>query len=94
MPSERNSLSGIIGSWVNPDFESGLIARCRDAWQKPIDSLTNEEIATLLRQKIAVEHLLPIAKKRVKDRTDDDTEMFVGELAAAISHAEGDAWVA
>jgi hypothetical protein len=49
--------------------------------------LSNEELATLLRQRVAVEHILPIAKKRVEDNADDDTEMYDGELKAAIEHS-------
>jgi len=84
MASEHRSLSEIIGPWKNPQFESGLIARCHAVWEKPIGSLTNEELATLLRQKIAVQHLLPIAKKRVDGQVDDNTEIYEGELRAAI----------
>jgi len=61
--------------------------RCKEAWNKPLQDLSREELATLLRQKIAVEHVLPIAKKRLADGADDDTEMFDGELQEAIDWA-------
>ena len=57
-------------------------------WSKPIGSFTNEDPAMCLRQTIAVSHLLPIAKQRVEKGIDDDTEMYDGELAAAIAQAE------
>ncbi len=83
------SAADIEGRWVEPDFESGLIVRCREAWHKPLMELTNNELATFLRQQIAVEHVLPLAIQRVKDNFVDDTELFDGELATAIvGHAE------
>lgn len=88
MRSEHLTLSEIIGPWKDPNFESGLIKRCRNAWCKPVESLSNQELATCLRQNIAIAHLIPIAKKRVEDRIDDDTEIYDGELAAAIDSAE------
>jgi len=84
----NRTLSEIVGPWEEPEFKSSLIARCREAWSKPLESLSREELATLLRQKIAVVHLLPIAKKKIEDGTDDDTEMYEGELVAAIEYAE------
>lgn len=85
--SDDRTLSEIVGPWEDPSFESGLIARCRAAWTKPLTSLSREELATLLRQKIAVTQLLPIARRKI-DEQDDDSEMYDGELAAAIESAE------
>ena len=85
--TDNISVADILGPWVEPDWDSGLIARCREAWNKPLQNLSREELATLLRQRYAVEHLLPIAKKRLADGDDDDTEMFDRELAEAIEYA-------
>jgi hypothetical protein len=85
--NENISLADIIGPWVDPNFESGLIDRCRRAWSRPLRDLSREELATLLRQLIAVEHVLPIARKRLQEGIDDDTEMYAGELEAAIEYA-------
>ena len=82
------SLSDIEDPWVDPDFDSGLIQRCKRAWTKPLDELTNEELATLLRQNIAIEHILPIAERRLKDGIDDDTEIYDGELKAAVERVK------
>jgi len=78
------SVADILGPWVDPNFESGLIHRCRAAWNKPLDELTNEEMATFLRQEIAVEGILPLAESRVKNGYDDDSEMYDGELKEKI----------
>jgi hypothetical protein len=87
MTTDTISIADILGPWVEPDWDSGLIARCRNAWSKPLRDLSREELATLLRQRFAIEHLLPIAKKRLADGDDDDTEIFDGELAEAIEYA-------
>jgi hypothetical protein len=87
MTTDTNSIADLLGPWVEPDWDSGLIERCRQAWSKPLRDLSREELATLLRQRIAVEHVLPIAKRRVHDGIDDDTEMYDGELEAAIEYA-------
>ena len=81
------SIADLLGPWVEPEWRSGLIERCRTAWSTPILKLTNEELATLLRQRIAVEHLLPVAKKRAADGVEDGSEMYDGELEAAIEYA-------
>jgi len=31
-----NTLAEILGPWVEPDWDSGLIARCRGAWFKSL----------------------------------------------------------
>jgi hypothetical protein len=87
MSTDRTSIADILGPWVEPDWDSGLIDRCRRAWSRPLRDLSREELATLLRQRIAVEHVLPIARQRVESGLDDDTEIYDGELEAAIEYA-------
>jgi hypothetical protein len=82
------TLAQILGPWQQPDFESGLIARCRNAWDKPLESLSNHELITCLQQDLAIAHILPLAKKRLHEKVDDDTELFDGQLAEAITDAE------
>ena len=87
MTTDTISIADLLGPWVEPDWDSGLIERCRNAWSKPLRDLTNQELATLLRQRFAVEQLLPIASQRVLDGFDDDTEIYDGELQSAIEYA-------
>lgn len=87
MHTDSNSIADLLGPWVEPDWDSGLIDRCRQAWSKPLRDLSREELATLLRQRIAVEHVMPNARQRVQSGVDDDTEMYDGELEAAIEYA-------
>lgn len=84
--TDNISLGDILGPWIEPNWESGLIGRCREAWNKPLRDLSREDLATLLRQRFAVEHLVPVAKKKLAD-IDDETEMFDGELREAIEYA-------
>lgn len=81
------SIADLLGPWVEPEWDSSLIERCKNAWNKPFEDLTNQELATLLLQRIAIEHLLPIAAKRVQDGFDDDTEIYDGELENAVQSA-------
>jgi hypothetical protein len=87
MSDDTISIADILGPWVEADWDSGLIDRCRRAWNRPLRDLSREELATLLRQRIAVEHVLPVAREIVQSGVDDDTEMYEGELAAAIEDA-------
>jgi hypothetical protein len=84
MKTEEKCVADFEGPWVDPNFESGLIQRVRGAWHKPLAQLTNQELATLLRQRIGVSYLLPIAVARFSSGYDDDTEIYDGELEAAI----------
>jgi hypothetical protein len=88
MSIQPRTVAEIVGPWEEPAAATGLIERCRQAWDKPIESFSNQELATFLRQKIAVEHLIPIAKRRVADHFEDGTEMYDEELTNAIAHAE------
>ena len=51
--------------------------------------LTNEALATFLRQRIALQLVVPEALKRLEAGFDDDSELFEGELANALSHVCG-----
>lgn len=82
------TLAQILGPWQEPDFESGLIERCRNAWDKPLDMLSNLEVVTFLQQDLAIDHVIPLAKKRLQDAVDDNSEMFEGQLAKALADAE------
>jgi len=87
MTTDTIAIADVLGPWVEPDWENGLIERCRNAWNKPLRNLTNQELATLLNQRFAVEHILTIANKRILDGFDDDTEFYDGQLQSAIDYA-------
>jgi hypothetical protein len=81
------SVAEIVGPWVDPNFESGLIRRCRESWNVPIDQLTNKMLATFLRQNIATEAILEEANKRLANGFDDQSEICEGELHDAVQTA-------
>jgi hypothetical protein len=90
MPTSRNvnnsntSIADLVGPWVDSELETSLILRCKEAWNKPLEQLTNKDLATFLQQRIAAMQILPIAKNRVENNVDDDTEFYEGELKEAI----------
>jgi hypothetical protein len=86
MSTDTACLADLLGPSVETDWKTGLMERCRNAWSKPLRELSREELATLLRQRIAVEYLMPVARKRLED-ADDDTELYEGELKEAIAYA-------
>jgi CDI immunity proteins len=86
--NENSSAAELVGPWVDTGFESGLIMRCKQAWNKPLGQLTNGELATFLWQRITTNYILPIATARLNSKVDDDTEIYEGELKEAIENAE------
>lgn len=51
--------------------------------------LTNELLATYVRQRIALPLVVPEAERRIAEGYSDDTEMYDEELANALEHARG-----
>ena len=82
------TVADVEGPWLEPNFVSDLIQRCKLHWNTPVSELTNELLATFLRQEIALSLLIPEAKKRVAANFIDDSELYEEELAVALSTAE------
>jgi len=85
--NETASVADVDGPWVDPQWESGLIERCKGGWDTPVAELTNELLATYLRQKIALSLVVPEARKRIAENFVDDTEFYEEELAVALEYA-------
>jgi hypothetical protein len=81
---KSKSVADVEGAWVDPDFDSGLIQRCRQYWNVPVTELPNEMLATYLCQRIALKLIVPEARKRVESGSDDGSELYQGELAEAL----------
>ncbi|UVM29781.1 hypothetical protein [Pseudomonas sp. B21-021] len=77
------TVAKLLGPWSG-DAATGLTQRCRDAWDTPIEQLSDLMIATFLNQDIAFEHMLIEAKRRVDANERDDTEYFDGQLLEAM----------
>jgi hypothetical protein len=81
------SARDIEGPWKDPDFDTGLIQRCGEAWETPIDQLSDEKLATFLRQEIAFDPVIEEAHRRVECQNYDDSEMYDGELEKDLKEA-------
>jgi hypothetical protein len=81
---ETRCVADVEGAWVDPNFGSSLIERCRQYWTVPISHLPDIALATYLEQRIAVALILPEAKKRVDSGSFDESEFFDGQLAEAV----------
>jgi hypothetical protein len=49
LPIDQQSVADLLGPWVATDGDSGLIKRCKAAWNKPLSELTKVELAMFLR---------------------------------------------
>jgi hypothetical protein len=58
--------------------------------KKPIDQLSDLELATLLNQDIGANHILPEAARRLNQNRPDDTEYFDGQLKEAVQRKTQD----
>lgn len=81
------AVSDILGQWSG-DAPTGLIQRCREAWDTPLESLNDLMVATFLNQNIATKHMLIEAKRRMKVQERDETEHFDGQLLEAIDRLQ------
>jgi hypothetical protein len=61
-----------------------LIDRCKRYWGVPVPELPNAIVAMFLRQRFALQVIIPEARKRLETGFDDDSEMYEGELAEAL----------
>ncbi len=75
------------GPWADPDWESGLIDCVRQYWCVPIADLPDAVLAQFLRQRIAAGPVLCEARRRLAAGGPDDSELYDGELAAAVEAA-------
>jgi hypothetical protein len=82
---EQRSVRDIEGPWVEPEFDSSLVQRCRENWAVPLGQVTNHVLATFICQRVGLSIGLPEADRRVRARYDDESEMYDGELASALT---------
>jgi hypothetical protein len=82
--SQEASVAEIEGPWTESSFESGLIDRRKRYWSVPIVKLPNTILAMYIRQRIAISAIVPEARRRLSSGLNDDSEVYEGELAAAL----------
>jgi hypothetical protein len=81
------SVADIMGPWSDSDFDSSLIERCKRFWDVPVGNIPNEILSTFLRQRIALDLIVPEAERRIKAGIHDNSELFEGELIEALKGA-------
>jgi hypothetical protein len=74
----------IHGSLAGPGWDSSLIDRVRRYWLVPIADLPDAALALFLRQQIAIGPVREEARRRLAAGRSDDSELYEGELAAAV----------
>ena len=78
--------------WDDPALDSYVITTCHKARQKPIRSLSNEEIRCLIGQKTGIKYLLPIAVGIVKKEPFIDITLFEGDLLLQLLRLDINDW--
>lgn len=81
------TVSNLVGPWFG-NADTGLMQRCKEAWDIPLANLNDLMVATFLNQNIAVTHVLIEAKRRMEEQERDDSEYFDGQLLEAIERAQ------
>jgi hypothetical protein len=84
------SVEKIVGRWTG-SADTGLMQRCKEAWDKPLMELSDLMVATLLNQKIAVPRILIEAEYRLANTDRDDSELFENQLQEAVTRAKASA---
>lgn len=81
------TVADVEGPWRECDFTSSLIERCKRGWNTPVGELSNEILATYLRQKVGLSLVVPEAERRIDLGIVDDTECYDEELEEALQAA-------
>jgi hypothetical protein len=84
--SSAQSVADVDGPWVDQEFDSGLIARCKRFWSVPVADLPNAMLATYIRQRCGLSLVVPEARRRLECQINDDSETYEGELAEALAN--------
>ena len=80
-------LSEIEGAWEG-ECPTPLVERCKASWETPLAELSDRMVATYLRQKLGKQFMLIEAKRRLDEGTQDDTQLYDGELFEAYENAK------
>ncbi|WP_411385246.1 hypothetical protein [Pseudomonas sp. MPB03] len=85
--SSSLTVSNLLGPWRG-DSPTGLMQRCREVWDTPLENLSDLMVATFLNQNIAVTQMLIEAKRRIKEPERDGSEYFEGQLLEAMKRVQ------
>jgi hypothetical protein len=87
---KTQSVADVVGLWVEPEWESGLVDRCKRYWSTPVNQLPDLLVATYLDQRIAMALMIDEARRRMESAARDDSELYDGQLAEAFRRASGE----
>lgn len=76
----------------NGDFPSGLVERCFNYRKVPIGSLTNEQLRTLLAQRIGITYILPIVIAKLEKNPLCGGNLYEGDLLESTMRVEVALW--
>ena len=79
--------------WEEPELKSGLTMLCYEARKKKINELSEDEICTLIRQKIGLDYLVPIAVKKIENYLSNITDFYLSGLLDALLNLSNDEWI-
>jgi hypothetical protein len=85
--TDTRSVSDIEGPWTDPEASTGLIQRCKRYWNVAANQLPDLMVATYLEQEIATQLMIAEAERRLASGTNDDSELYEGQLAEALKRA-------
>ena len=78
--------------WGEPTHDTYIIVTCHEARQKPIESLSDEEIRCLIGQKIGLKYLLPLAIELLEEDPLICVTHFEGDLLLALLRLDARDW--
>jgi hypothetical protein len=77
-------IADVEGPWVETDFQSSLIERCKEHWNVPVTNLPNAILATYIQQGIGLEVVIPEALHRMELGFEDGSEWDDDQLQNAV----------
>ena len=83
----QQSVADVEGPWVDVNWESGVMERCRRYWTTPISKVPDDALVTYLNQGFARELVIAEARSRVHAGRFDGTEWLDGQLAESLTRA-------
>jgi len=83
----NQTIAILVGPWQG-NAHTGLMQRCKAAWDTPLVNLDDLMVATFLNQDIAVAQVLAEARRRLKTQARDGSEYFDGQLLEATKRVQ------
>ena len=81
-------------TWPEPDKEgdTNLVIKCHDLRKRPIEAMTDEELRVMIGQSIGLDHLIPVALRRLEANPFSSGDLYPGALLVALLSVSKDWW--